>query len=64
MGYQNTWEKLVDKGFDNYKNLKREERIWFNIEPITTHGVWDHYVNGGAEHNADLIEDLLYLGFP
>ncbi|UTA66596.1 DUF4375 domain-containing protein [Emticicia sp. 21SJ11W-3] len=60
---QSTWENLVDNGFKNYESLSREERIWFNLEPITVDGIFDQYTNYGAEHIEDIIEDLIYLGF-
>lgn len=60
---QNAWEKLVDKGFTDYKKLTRAQRVWFNIEPLITDGLWDHYTNHGADKNADTIEDLEYLKF-
>jgi hypothetical protein len=37
--------------------------VWFNVEPLTTSGLWDHYVNSGADKNADTIANLNYLGF-
>jgi hypothetical protein len=60
---QPAWEKIVDLGFSNYDKLIREQRVWFNIEPLTTDGLWDHYVNHGADKNSDTIEDLEYLNF-
>lgn len=60
---QSAWEKIVDQGFSDYERLTREQRVWFNIEPLTTDGLWDHYVNHGADKNADTIEDLEYLNF-
>lgn len=60
---QNAWEKIIDKGFSEYEKLTREERVWFNIEPLTTDGLWDHYVNHGADKNINTIEDLESLNF-
>lgn len=60
---QTVWEKIVDTGFRDYQKLTREQRVWFNIEPLTTNGLWDHYMNSGADKNADTIEDLEYLNF-
>jgi hypothetical protein len=60
---QPAWEKIVDLGFSDYKKLSREQRVWFNIEPLTTDGLWDHYMNYGADKNMDTIEDLEYLNF-
>ena len=60
---QDAWEKIVDLGFKDYNKLTREQRVWFNIEPLTTDGLWDHYMNHGADKNADTIEDLDYLNF-
>ena len=59
---QPAWEAIVNKGFSNYQSLTRDERIWFNLEPLTTDGITDHYINYGAEHNKDTIRDLEYLG--
>ena len=60
---QNAWGKIVDLGFRDYNKLTREQRIWFNIEPLITGGLWDHYMNHGADKNADTIADLEYLNF-
>ena len=60
---QDAWKKIVDIGFTNYEKLSREQRVWFNIEPLTTDGLWDHYMNYGADRNADTIADLEYLNF-
>lgn len=60
---QLAWEIIVDKGYSDYKSLSRDERVWFNIEPLTTDGLWDDYMNTGAEFNAETIEDLDYIGF-
>ncbi|MEZ4924030.1 MAG: hypothetical protein R2780_12735 [Crocinitomicaceae bacterium] len=63
MDFQENWSNVVDKGFSDYKSLTREERVWFNVEPLITDGLWDHYMNYGADHNADTIEDLEFLNF-
>ena len=60
---QPAWERIVDLGFSDYNKLTREQRVWFNIEPLTTDGLWDHYVNHGANKNLDTIEDLEYLNY-
>lgn len=60
---QSAWEKIVNTGFSDYFKLTRDQRVWFNIEPLTTDGLWDHYINYGADKNADTIEDLEYLNF-
>lgn len=60
---QPAWEKIVDTGFSDYKKLTREQRVWFNVEPLRTDGLWDHYMNHGADKNSDTIDDLEYLGF-
>ena len=60
---QPAWEKIVDLGFSDYHKLIREQRVWFNVEPLTTDGLWDHYINHGADKNSDTIEDLEYMNF-
>ena len=60
---QPAWEKIVDAGFSDYQSLTKDQRVWFHIEPLTTGGITDHYVNYGAEHNAETISDLEMLGF-
>ena len=60
---QSQWEKIVDKGFYNYATLTRDERVWFNLEPLANGGIIDNYINNGGEHNLDTIQDLNYLGF-
>jgi|SRR5690554_631837 hypothetical protein len=60
---QSAWEKIVNTGFTNYEKLTRDQRVWFNIEPLTTDGLWDHYMNHGADRNSDTIADLEYLNF-
>lgn len=60
---QQAWEKIVYTGFSDYEKLTRNQRIWFNIEPLTTDGLWDYYMNSGADKNADTIKDLEFLNF-
>lgn len=60
---QNAWEKIVDLALTDYEKLTREQRVWFNVEPLIIDGLWDHYVNHGADKNADTIADLEYLNF-
>ena len=60
---QDSWEKIVEIGFASYEKLTREQRVWFNVEPLTTGGLWDHYSNYGADRNTDTIADLEYLNF-
>ena len=60
---QHAWEKVVEIGFLNYDQLSYAQKIWFNIEPLTTGGVIDHYINHGAEHNQDTLDALEFLGF-
>jgi hypothetical protein len=60
---QPAWEKIVCVGYSNYQNLTRNQRVWFNIEPLVMQGLWDHYVNYGADRNSDTIADLEYLNF-
>jgi hypothetical protein len=61
---QNAWEKIWDIGLSYYERLTKDQKIWFNIEPLTTDGIIDHYINFGAEHNKDTIDALEFLGFP
>ena len=60
---QNAWEIIVEKGFTNYDSLTKEQKVWFNIEALTTGGIIDHYLNYGAIHNRDAILALEYLKF-
>ena len=60
---QPEWERVVQTGFSDYKKLTKAERVWFNIEPLITGGIVDHYINYGAEYNADTIADLETLNF-
>ena len=60
---QTKWEAIVNQGFDNYNSLSREERVWFNVEPMITGGLFDHYVNSPGDRNIDTMDDLIYLGF-
>lgn len=61
---QTAWEKIVDIGLSDYDQLSTNQKIWFNIEPLTTDGIIDHYINNGAEHNQDTLDALQFLGFP
>lgn len=63
MSFREPWSAVVNKGFSNYNSLSRAERIWFNIEPLITGGLWDHYANYGADKNSDTIEDLEFIDF-
>ena len=60
---QPAWEKIVDIGFSNYDLLTKDQKVWFNIEPLTTDAIIDHYINYGAEHNQDTIDALEFLEF-
>jgi hypothetical protein len=60
---QIAWEKIVETGFSDYSKLTRYQRVWFNLEPLTMDGLWDHYMNYGADKNTDTIDDLEYLNF-
>ena len=60
---QEAWEKIVNVGFSNYSMLTADQKVWFNIEPLTIDGILDHYINHGAEHNKDTMEALDFLGF-
>jgi hypothetical protein len=61
--FQESWENIVEIGFSDYNKLNNAQKIWFNIEPLTTDGILDHYINYGAEHNEDTINGLEVLGF-
>lgn len=61
---QRAWERIVDIGLSDYDQLSTNQKIWFNIEPLTTDGIIDHYINNGAEHNQDTLDALQFLGFP
>jgi Domain of unknown function (DUF4375) len=60
---QKAWEIIVDIGYSDYEQLTKDQKVWFNIEPLTTDGIIDHYINNGAEHNKDTIDALEFLGF-
>ncbi|MBK7465380.1 MAG: hypothetical protein IPJ43_00440 [Saprospiraceae bacterium] len=32
--FQNSWEKLVEKGYKNYLSLTSDERLWYNIQSL------------------------------
>ncbi len=59
---QDVWEDIVDRGYEDISSLTKEERVWFNLEPLTTDGIVDHYINHGGMYNSETIEDLNYLG--
>ena len=67
LDFQNDWEKLVKKGFQNYNSLTADERIWFNLESLIADvdngGLISHYYNSGADRNKETIQDLMTLGF-
>ncbi len=60
---QQNWEIIVEKGFSDYALLTKDEKVWFNVEQLVIEGIFDHYINYGAEHNQDTIDALNYLGF-
>jgi hypothetical protein len=60
---QKAWEIIVGIGYSDYEQLTKDQKVWFNIEPLTTDGIIDHYINNGAEHNKDTIDALEFLGF-
>jgi hypothetical protein len=61
---QPAWGKIVDIGCSNYDQLTNDQKIWFNIEPLTTGGIVEDYINHGAEYNKDTLKALEFLGFP
>ena len=67
LDFQNDWEKLVDKGFQDYNSLTADEKIWLNlgslISAVDNGGLISHYYNSGADRNKETIEDLIILGF-
>jgi len=67
LDFQNNWEKLVDKGFQDYNSLTADEKIWLNlgslISAVDNGGLISHYYNSGADRNKETIEDLIILGF-
>ena len=60
---QPAWEKIVDTGFSNYSLLTPDQRVWFSVEPLTTGGIIDHYINPLGIYNQETIVDLKILGF-
>jgi hypothetical protein len=60
---QEAWVKVCELGFSNYSQLSREQRVWFNLEPLSLGGLWDLYMNNHADRIGDMIEDLDYLNF-
>jgi hypothetical protein len=58
LDFQNDWKKIVDKGFNDYKSLDTNERIWFNIQCLTSAigdgGLISFYYNSGATYIVDL----------
>ena len=60
---QEAWEKIVETGLSDYQRLNEDQKVWFTIEPLTTGGIIDHYINNGAAHNSDTIVALEFLGF-
>jgi len=65
--FQENWKKLVDKAFENYTSMSKDERIWFNIQcliqAVDNGGLISHYYNSGADFNLETIQDLNSLGF-
>ena len=65
--FQDEWEKLVTKGFDDFQSLIPNERIWFTVQgllgDVNNGGLISHYYNHGADRNKETIDDLETLGF-
>lgn len=65
--FQNSWEKLVEKGYKNYLSLTSDERLWYNIQSpigsVDNGGLISFYYNSYVERVYETIEDLKFLGF-
>ncbi len=65
--FQNSWEKLVEKGYKDYLSLTSDERIWYNIQSLIgsldNGGLISFYYNSYGERVYETIEDLKFLGF-
>ncbi|MDP1835033.1 MAG: DUF4375 domain-containing protein [Chlamydiales bacterium] len=64
--YQETWEKIVDKGFQDYSSLTGPERVWFNVESlismVSNGGLCSYFCEDTVTHVFDTITDLKLLG--
>ena len=60
---QPAYEKIVNTGITQYDQLTPNQKVWFNIEPLTTDGIIDHYINNAGEHHNDTLEALEFLRF-
>jgi len=67
LSFHSTWNNIVTKALDDYDSLTRDERIWYNVQcyaaQFNNGGPVDFYVNYGAEHYRETMEDLVTLGF-
>lgn len=54
-------EWIVNRGCESYKSLQYWERLWFNLEPLTTWWAFDIYTNNWAEYIDDILEALEFL---
>lgn len=65
--FQNSWGKLVEKGYKNYLSLTSDERLWYNIQSpigsVDNGGLISFYYNSYVERVYETIEDLKFLGF-
>ena len=65
--FQNSWEKLVEKGYKDYLSLTSDERLWYNIQSpigsVDNGGLISFYYNSYVERVYETIEDLKFLGF-
>jgi len=66
LDFQDDWEKIVDKAFDDFSSLTKQERVWFTIQSlidsVDNGGLVSYYYNSGADFVTEVIEDLDYLG--
>lgn len=64
--FQKEWEKIVDKGCDDYSLLSPQERVWYNVEVLLgivgNGGLCAYFCESTVEHVFETIEDLRLLG--
>lgn len=66
LDFQEDWERIIDKGSEDYKALTKPERVWFNVEclmgMVDNGGLASYFCEDTVTHLAETMEDLKLLG--
>jgi len=63
--FQEQWIKLVDKAYNDFNSLSKEERVWYTVQILmdatNNGGMISFFYNSGADYYIETINDLKEL---